>query len=339
MKTILVIRSSAMGDVAMTAPVLEVLCNRYGSEVRVIMLTPRFYEPFFFKSTNLEIYPIDLYGEHRGVSGIRRLYKELSARYSFDVIIDLNYKLYSRLLRRFFMTDGIPTFRIDKGREGKSALTRPRNKVMVQQETSIQRYVDVFVAAGFDIEVPNVLPVRSVRPVPEFAGVKEQGWIGIAPFAKHRSKTLPLATVRGVIERIIEDYPGVRIFIFGGGRAEGMVADSLVAWYSACTSAIGRCGLSGEIDLMSNLDVMLSMDSSAMHLCSLVGVPVVSVWGGTHPYAGFLGLGQSAADVVSLDLECRPCSVYGHRRCMRGDYACMCGISVGSIVSRIGAYV
>ena len=43
-----------------------------------------------------------------------------------------------------------------------------------------------------------------------------------------------------------------------------------------------------ELNLMSHLDVMLSMDSANMHLASLVNIPVVSVWGATHPYAGFM---------------------------------------------------
>lgn len=338
MKTILVIRSSAMGDVAMTVPVLCALCDRYGDQVRVVMLTRDFYEPFF-DGLPVEIYNIDLYEQHSGVKGIFRLYRELSSRYSFDAIIDLNYKLYSRLLKRLFWSRRVPTYNIDKGRDDKKALTRPKNKVMTQLKTSIERYVDVFRAAGFELTVPNVLPARARRPIPQFAAEKKSYWIGIAPFAKHEGKVLPYATVRATIELLAQKYPDARIFIFGGGRAEAMMADSIAAWYPACVSTIGKTNLRGEIDLMANLDVMLSMDSSAMHMSSLVGLPVVSVWGATHPAAGFLGLGQSNADVVSVDMECRPCSVYGHKPCARGDYACMHRITAEMIVDRIGSKI
>ncbi|MEG0467970.1 MAG: glycosyltransferase family 9 protein [Mucinivorans sp.] len=336
MKTILVIRSSAMGDVAMTAPVLSALAKRYAGQIRVVMLTREFYEPFFDGIPDLEIFNIDLAEQHNGVRGIYRLFCQLQKAYKFDLVIDLNYKLYSRLLRRFFNLAGIKTYRIDKGRKEKRMITNKKNKLLVQLKSSIERYVDVFRAAGFPLEVENKLPARPERPIPHFAGSKNEHWIGIAPFAKHKGKVLPIETIRQVIERLTQWDPEVKIFIFGGGRAEKMVARSLVAWYTNCRSTIGELTLRGEMDLIANLDLMLSMDSSAMHMSSLVGVDVISVWGATHPYAGFLGIGQSIENVIQIDtLACRPCSVYGHKPCYRGDYACLNQISPQVIFERI----
>ncbi|MEG2728773.1 MAG: glycosyltransferase family 9 protein [Mucinivorans sp.] len=336
MKTILVIRSSAMGDVAMTAPVLRALSERYGEQVKVVMLTREFYEPFFEGISGLEIFNIDLAEQHNGVRGVYRLFCQLQQAYRLDMVIDLNYKLYSRLLRNFFRLAGIKTYHIDKGRAEKKMITRNKNKHLVQLKSSIERYADVFRVAGLPIQVPNILPPRAVRAVPAMAGPKGERWVGIAPFAKHQGKVLPMATIRLVIEQLTAWDPTIRIFIFGGGRAEKMVARSLEAWYSNCTSVIGALTLEGEMDMIASLDVMLSMDSSAMHMSSLLGVRVVSVWGATHPYAGFLGLGQSLSDVVQVDsLPCRPCSVYGHKPCMRGDWACMQQITPEVIVSRL----
>ena len=78
---------------------------------------------------------------------------------------------------------------------------------------------------------------------------------------------------------------------------------------------------------MSRLRLVLAMDSGNMHLASLAGVPVVSVWGATHPLSGFLGWGQSIDNVIQEDLPCRPCSIYGSKPCEYGDYRCMTGIS------------
>lgn len=41
---------------------------------------------------------------------------------------------------------------------------------------------------------------------------------------------------------------------------------------------IGKLNMRTELNLMSHLDVMLSMDSANMHLASLVNIPVVSIW-------------------------------------------------------------
>ena len=81
------------------------------------------------------------------------------------------------------------------------------------------------------------------------------------------------------------------------------------------------------------------MDSANMHLASLVGTKVVSIWGGTHPYAGFLGWNQKESDCVQLDLPCRPCSVYGNKPCFRSDYACMNGIVPELIIDKLSPYL
>jgi ADP-heptose:LPS heptosyltransferase len=77
------------------------------------------------------------------------------------------------------------------------------------------------------------------------------------------------------------------------------------------------------------------MDSSNMHLASLTGIPVVSIWGATHPYAGFLGYGQTEENAIQLNLECRPCSIYGQKPCLRGDYACIQNITPQTIVDKV----
>jgi ADP-heptose:LPS heptosyltransferase len=91
-----------------------------------------------------------------------------------------------------------------------------------------------------------------------------------------------------------------------------------------------------ELILMSHLNVMLSMDSANMHLASLTDTPVVSIWGATHPYAGFLGWNQPQENILQVDdLDCRPCSIYGQKPCLRGDYACMNQITPDQVVRRI----
>lgn len=162
-------------------------------------------------------------------------------------------------------------------------------------------------------------------------------WIGIAPFAQHPGKVYPLEKMREAMRMIGERWPEARMFIFGGGDEERRLAELAVAGdlSGRAVSVVGRFTLREEMDLMANLDLMVSMDSSAMHMASLVGVPVVSVWGATHPFAGFLGLGQAVEDAVGLEMDCRPCSVYGHRVCWRGDYACMNDLAPEVVFERI----
>ena len=90
---------------------------------------------------------------------------------------------------------------------------------------------------------------------------------------------------------------------------------------------------------MSHLDVMISMDSSNMHLASLTDTPVVSIWGATHPFAGFLGWRQTTDNAIQISLDCRPCSIFGNKPCLRGDYACMQNIAPETIVEKVKSII
>lgn len=337
-----------MGDVAMTAPVIAGVAALY-PEMEIVLLTRGFYEPFFDGIPNLTIHNIDLARYHRGFKGLVRLFRELRAAYpDIDLVVDLQDKIYSKLLRKFYRFSWVRTFHIDKGRAEKKALTEmpDKGKVLRPLRSSIERYADVFRNAGFDLpDIPADLSrYRQQRSVPRGLGfAKEDGcrWVGIAPFAQHKGKVYPLEKMREVASMLTGRWPNVRIFIFGGGDEERQLAQAAAEGDASgrCISVVGRFSLREEMDLMANLDLMVSMDSSAMHMASLVGVPVVSVWGATHPYAGFLGLGQSVEDVVGLDMACRPCSVYGHKECWRGDYACLSDLPPEVVFRRIAAHL
>ena len=126
-----------------------------------------------------------------------------------------------------------------------------------------------------------------------------------------------------------------RVFIHSGGGTEAELAREMERAYPNVTALYGKVRLAGEMDLISHLDCVVSMDSLVMHLASLVATPVVSVWGATHPGLGFLGYGSSMDHVLQADMECRPCSVFGNRPCRYGDYRCMAAVSPAQIVAAV----
>lgn len=158
----------------------------------------------------------------------------------------------------------------------------------------------------------------------------------MAPFAAHEGKIYPLSLMERVIQGVIHTYPQCRIFLFGGGEKETEVMNRWAeTWPEVCNASAQLKSLQQELILMSHLQVMVSMDSANMHLASLVHTPVVSIWGATHPYAGFMGWNQNPTNAVQVDLPCRPCSIYGNKPCMRGDMACMNQIKPEDIIQRI----
>ncbi|KFB01224.1 heptosyltransferase [Mangrovimonas yunxiaonensis] len=306
-KHILVIRLSAMGDVAMTVPVLRAFAKQY-PQVKLTVLTRGFFAPMFEGIPNVSVYKADVKGKHKGILGLWKLSKELKAL-QINAMADLHNVLRSKILKRFLV--GIPTAQIDKGRAEKKALVA--GKAFKQLKTTHQRYADVFEALGFPVDISNPeFPER--RQLSEASrqllGQDHLKWIGVAPFAAHESKIYPLDMMRQVVETLSKTY---KIILFGG-KAE---AETLASWCGDknLVNLAGKLPLEEELDVISNLDVMLSMDSGNAHLAAMLGVKTITIWGVTHPYAGFAPFNQPEDYCLLADRNqypLIPTSVYGN---------------------------
>ncbi|WP_316809717.1 glycosyltransferase family 9 protein [Pedobacter heparinus] len=333
---ILVIRFSAMGDVAMTAPVLKELMRNY-PDTALVVVSRTLFKPFFNDIANLSFHPFEPGHQHKGFWGLIKLFLELR-KHQITAVADLHNNLRSKILCLLFFLTGIKTAKIDKGRQEKAALTRKHHKILRPIQLTVVRYAAVFKALGFPFELKNTIKERqpeTLKPerFPFIPLPKTKKWIGVSPFAQHKQKVYPLQKTEIVLLALANS--GHQLFIFGGSAGEAETARQWEQKHENIISAVGKINLEEELKLISNLDVMLSMDSSGMHLASLKNVPVVSVWGATHPYAGFLGYGQSINDAVQTDLYCRPCAVYGNVPCYRGDFACMNNLQESVVINSV----
>jgi ADP-heptose:LPS heptosyltransferase len=311
-----VIRLSAMGDVAMLAPVLKILTNTY-PHLKVTVLTREFFAPIFEDIPNVAVYPADLGGLHNGMIGLCRLAKELR-ELDIDAVADVHNVLRSNVLKSVFYFYGIPVEQINKGRPEKKALTAENNKVFKQLKSSHQRYADVFGALGFSIDLSLPLFNGKQKLSPNtltFTGKDAQKWVGIAPFAQHASKVYPLDLMEEVIKHLSHEEK-IQILLFGGGKTETEKLKTLASRFENVISLAGKLRFEEELALISNLDVMLSMDSGNAHLAAMYGVPVITLWGVTHPYAGFSAYNQPPENNLLpnlLEYPKIPTSVYGNK--------------------------
>lgn len=340
MEHLLIIRFSALGDVAMTVPVVCSLARQY-PELRITVLSRDFMRPLFSRlPSNVHFIGVDLKKEYAGLKGLNRLFRQL-CKEQITAVADLHDVLRTQYLRFRFRMKGIPTAHIRKERDGRKKLTRRENKILVPQKTSFRKYAETLAAAGYPVETDfcslfgDGRGDLSLLPLME----KKDGsiWIGIAPFAAHKGKIYPLEQMEKIVARL-SGYPTVHIFLFGAGKSERSLLHDWHQRYPHTTAVPDkRLTLDEELILISHLDVMLSMDSANMHLASLVATPVVSVWGATHPYAGFTGWNQPAENQLQAELPCRPCSIFGNRPCFRKDYACLHRIEPEEILDKLNS--
>lgn len=336
-KHLLVIRLSAMGDVAMTVPVLSALTTQHPN-LQITVLTRAIYSPMFTDLTNVHIYEADLNGKHKGIFGLWKLFKELKML-GIDAVADLHNVLRSSVLKRFYIINNIPFIQIDKGRTEKKALTATKNKVFKPLKTTFQRYADVFDQLGFPVQLQNA-SVLSKRVLPEKVqqaiGPDNLKWIGIAPFAAYKGKMYPLDLMEKVISSL-NNTNKFKIFLFGGGDRQKKQAQQWSNLYPNCINTIGIFSFEDELALISNLDLMLSMDSGNGHLAAMFKIPTITLWGVTHPYAGFSPFNQPSDNSLLSErnkFPLIPTSIYGNKA-PKGYESVMSTILPETVLSKI----
>lgn len=335
----LVMRLSTMGDVAMVAPVIAAL-RRTRPDIRITILTQPLFRPFFNSMDDVGFLDFDP-RKHKGFFGLNRLAEEID-ELGVDAVADLNDVAKTRILRTLLWIRGHKVAITDQGRDEKKQLTRRTRKKLVPLVPMVERYRRTIARLGFRFTLPcEGKPVRTDRPLPAAvvarAGEKRGVWVGVAPFARHKGKIYPIPLMDRLIGMLASKYD--EVFIFGGGEHEKSFAEGMERRYDRVVSLIGNMSLSEEMDVIANLDAMVTMDSSSMHMASLAGTPAVSVWGATHPYAGFYGFCQDPANAVQLDIACRPCSLCGNKECIFGHYNCLNNITPESIAEAVEAVV
>lgn len=337
MAVVLVIRFSALGDVAISVPLIQGLAEQYPEHKFIMVSKPQMEDLFSDSPSNVQFVPAFTNDRHKGVVGLFRLYKDLKPL-KVNVVCDVHNVHRSRILSLFFKCSRIPVFRIDKQRHEKRKLVRKRHKQLKQLKTSFERYRDVFAKAGFSLIHFDTRPKlgcsldKKAKQMPIY-GEKNKKWIGLAPFAKHKGKIYPPELTERVLIALLE-ADRYTIFLFGGGAEERLVLNEWKAKYPMLQVPT-KLQLKEELELMACLDVMLTMDSANMHLASIAHTPVVSIWGATHPYAGFYGLFQSELNAIQLPMDCRPCSIYGNTPCFKGNYPCLNDISPEVVVRKL----
>ncbi|TBN00169.1 glycosyltransferase family 9 protein [Hyunsoonleella flava] len=310
-KNILVIRLSAMGDVAMTVPVLRALTKQH-DELRIKVLTKTLYKPFYRDIQNVEVITADVKGEHKGAFGLYKLARTINESHSFYAIADLHSVLRSKILKKFIRCRRFVS--IDKGRTEKKALTS--GKIFKPLKTTHQRYADVFSTLGYEVNLSNPIFPNSILlndKLKDILGDKLLAVIGIAPFAAHDGKMYPLNLMEEVLAALSSKY---KIVLFGGGKNEIAILNRWAKFNKNTVSVAGKLSLDEELDIISNLDVMLSMDSGNAHLAAMLGVKTVTIWGVTHPYAGFAPFNQPNDYTLLSNREkfpLIPTSVYGNK--------------------------
>lgn len=323
---VLAIRFSSMGDVALVAAAAKAWLSANQKNELLVCSRPQF-KPLFEPIERCEFFPADLNKDYKGLHGMKMLADQLVNHFDFDLVADLHDNLRSRVLSTFFRFQGFQISRINKGRSEKRKLTRKKNKLLFPLAHTIERYLDAL--PGKVLWQDIFLPVYVATGNQISSGSLK---VGIAPYAKHRVKQWSEAKFVELVRLLGENQ--IECIVFGS-QDEKRKFRNLFPDSAQYIQIPAKQGLAEEIQLMASLDAFVALDSFNMHLAYLCGLPVVSIWGPTHPYIGFGPLGISKNFIVQKELECRPCSAFGQKKCFRGDHACMESITTEQVFQQV----
>jgi len=313
-ENILVIRFSSLGDIVILVPLLRVLFKTYPN-LNITIATNKKLRPVFFEFKRLKFFNVDFNKTHKGLIGLWRLFNELKVL-NISCIADLHAVIRSYIIGGFFKLSFFKLKRINKGRIVKKALIRKKNKVFRPLISTLYRYSDVFGKLGYPIDFVNhEFPDKLSMPEKLIGKYdkKEKLFVGIAPFAAHIGKIYPLDLMQKVVGYLEKNY---KIFLFGFGKEQ---TSKLNLWENAFSNVYNcsdRLNLLDQIKLISNLNLMISMDSFNGHLAANAGIPVITIWGMTHPFLGFSPFLQPDLNQIVIDrnkFNLIPTSVYGNK--------------------------
>lgn len=315
--TIIISRLSALGDVAISVPVIQILHEQYPN-AKIVLITKNLNSQLFVNFSFVELVIPSFNYKHKGILGLLKLFIELKKKYSPEIFIDLHDVLRTKFLRLFFSLTKTKIFKIDKGRKEKRGILKKQKKNLLQLKTTFQRYIDVFNESGLNLSIKTIpdYPVIKSQKIEEL--IKSEPFIVFAPFAAHSNKVYPLDKSVELINLLAKK---IKVYILGAGQKEKEVVEK---WQTSnIFSLIGKYNLQEEIYLMSKSIAVITMDSANMHLASLSKANIFSIWGPTHPNIGFIPVNNQNHTIIQKELNCRPCSIYGNKECYKKSLECM----------------
>jgi len=293
----------------MTIPVIRAVLKQHPA-IKISVLTKPVFIEIFREFKKVDLIQIDTQGRHRGFLGLLKLRNELK-KLNIDAVVDLHNVLRTNILKFMWRRN---FYQINKGRKDKSNLIKGRG--FTQIKSTHQRYLDVFNMLNMNVNLSNpTFPKKANlnKHKIKFEIDLNKKLVGIAPFAKHKAKTYSIEKMTEIIKKLSKRY---FIILFGGGDKESNILEDIANKTNNVINLTKGFTLSDQMDFISNLDLMVSMDSANGHLAAMYGIKVITIWGVTHPYGGFLPFNQTIQNSIMVDREKYPkipTSIYGDK--------------------------
>lgn len=324
----LIIRFSSIGDIVLTTPVIRCL-KKQVANAEVHFLTKASFGTIV--ENNPFVDKVHLLA-HSWDTVVHELKHE-----NYDYIIDLHHNLRTLRLKKDL---GIRSFPFNKLNIQKWIYTNFKWNMMPDLHI-VDRYMKTVESFGVlnDGEgLDYFIPEKDAVKQKDIPASHHAGYIGLVIGAAHYTKKLPVDKLKELCSKI--DHPMILL----GGKEDDengkqIASVDQVKVYNAC----GKFNLNESADLVRRSKLIITHDTGLMHIAAAFKKKVISVWGNTVPEFGmypYYGKSQIANLKFEIrNLQCRPCSKIGYRKCPRGHFKCMKQISMDAIAETARQYL
>jgi heptosyltransferase II len=337
---ILIVRLSSLGDVVLTTPVIEALKNEF-PQSRIFFLTKAQYSDVLRNDPRISsLLEFDPQGRHKGFSGFLRLLSELKS-HDFDLMVDLHANWRSFLVRRLTKSK----IKLKYNKRWFSRWMMVYFKFLRTKPIhTMDSYLEVLKNLPIDTSDKRPLLFLSKNDVEfmehfllEEKVRKDDIVVGIHPGARWETKRWDEEKFKQVCQVLTERY-NYKIILMGDAKDMRLI--ERIRKDIPNTKLIQAVGwsLGKFMSLIKRCDGLITNDSGPMHMAQALQVPVVVIFGPTHPKLGFAPTGFDNV-VLCANVECSPCSLHGEKKCRKKNRLCMDLIQPEMVVEAVESLI
>ncbi len=318
-KKILIIRFSSIGDIVLTSPVIRCI-KKQMPETEIHYLTKKSFS--ILVESNPYIDKIHLLDDN-----LSKTLKDLESE-NFDFIIDLHNNIRTFKIK-WHLEKPVRSFNkinIRKWLLVNFKLNILPEKHIVQRYLEAARRLKVFDdGEGLDYFIPQKDEIK----LSDFPLTHLHGYAALVIGAQHYTKKLPLIKLKELCEKI-----QIPVIVIGGieDSVTGNELEKLFPYkvFNAC----GKFNLNQSASIIRQSKIVITNDTSMMHIAAAFKKIIHSFWGNTVPIFGMQPYFGSNTKYQSLyksnsflheakNVNCRPCSKIGFQKCPKGHFDCM----------------
>ncbi len=316
---ILVIRFSSLGDVILASSILNPL---YEAGYTVDFLTLKSFAPLFEKDYRINRLISPDKNQLKSLSQIKQFAYSLE---NYDAIIDIHRNLRSFLLTKFL---NARVLKYPKNALKRRAYTNPFLRKFIKDKFNVlYAYSQPLKELGINLsEIPKPEIILAPEEKEKVKKLLPENFIAIGAGARYQNKAYPyydkVAKLLG--------QKGFNVVLIGS--KEDKERDFNI--YPENTIDLrGKLSLRESLAAISHAKLTISNDSAVAHMSRAVKIPVLMVYGATHPYFGFAPL-KEEGNYICLNLPCQPCDIHGKKKCKLETVDCLTGIAPAEITEK-----